>query len=276
MSGISPRDAAFLQEMGIAPLWAARTQAPEATPEPAPYQPPMPVFAPGHEPKPAPAPTHAPPPEFAAGHEPLAPMNQAAPVPVSDEQIAAMDWDQLRAAVASCTRCGLCAGGKGVMGSGARQAEWLVVAGATPAADIKEGQPLSGDAGKLLANMLAAVALSRESNVYVSNLIKGRPATASGGDRAPTADEARACRPYLERELVLCGANTVLSMGQIAANGLLDKPLQEPLAGSRGQVHAFAGVPLVATLHPGELLRRGADKALAWADLCLASHARPG
>jgi DNA polymerase len=30
---------------------------------------------------------------------------------------------------------------------------------------------------------------------------------------------------------------------------------------------------LVATMHPGELLRRGADKALAWADLCRARAA---
>jgi DNA polymerase len=29
----------------------------------------------------------------------------------------------------------------------------------------------------------------------------------------------------------------------------------------------------VATLHPGELLRRGGDKALAWADLCMAKSA---
>jgi len=37
-------------------------------------------------------------------------------------------------------------------------------------------------------------------------------------------------------------------------------------------------VNLVATLHPGELLRRGTDKALAWADLCRArnARARPG
>jgi hypothetical protein len=32
----------------------------------------------------------------------------------------------------------------------------------------------------------------------------------------------------------------------------------------------------VATLHPGELLRRGADKALAWADLCRAKEAHAG
>jgi DNA polymerase len=33
---------------------------------------------------------------------------------------------------------------------------------------------------------------------------------------------------------------------------------------------------LVATLHPGELLRRGGDKALAWADLLRAKAAGGG
>jgi DNA polymerase len=49
------------------------------------------------------------------------------------------------------------------------------------------------------------------------------------------------------------------------------------LAGARGQaygLHAGAReLTLVATLHPGELLRRGGDKALAWADLCRARAA---
>jgi uracil-DNA glycosylase family 4 len=274
MSGISPRDAAFLQEMGIGPIWSPR--ADEAQAEATPWQPPMPSFAPGHEPKAPPVPDQPPPPSYQAGHEPQADAawSEAPAAPVTNEQIAQMNWAQLRAAVASCTRCGLCAGGKkAVMGSGAQHAAWLVAAGATSAGDEKEGQALSGEAGKLLVNMLAAVDLSRESNAYVTNLIKCRPTSANGGDRAPTMEEAQACRPYLERELALTGAGTLLTMGQIAANALLGKPLQEPLAGARGQVHNLNGVPMVATLHPGELLRRGADKALAWADLCLARSA---
>jgi DNA polymerase len=142
--------------------------------------------------------------------------------------------------------------------------------------------PLAGDPGKLLDNMLAAVGMGRERDVYVTNLIKCRPTTPNGGERAPTPQEAAACRPYLEREVALTGADTVLTLGQIAANTLLGRPLPEPLAGARGAVHALetasaAGgqaVRLVATLHPGELLRRGADKALAWADLCRARNAR--
>jgi DNA polymerase len=165
-----------------------------------------------------------------------------------------------------------------VFGAGARTATWLVAAGASTLADEQEGVPLAGDTGKLLDNMLFAVERSRANDVYVTNLVKCRPVSAKGGDRAPTAEEAAACRPYLERELALTGAGAVLTLGQIAANGLLGKPLSEPLAAARGTVHELRGVPLVATLHPGELLRRGSDKALAWADLCRArlAHAGPG
>jgi DNA polymerase len=201
------------------------------------------------------------------------------PSAATPEEIAAMDWDQLAIAIAACRRCSACREGRApVPGTGAKQARWLVAAGATTAADDKARVPLAGDPGKLLDNMLAAVGMGRERDVYVTNLIKCRPTTPNGGERAPTAAEAAACRPYLEREVVLTGAATVLTLGQIAANTLLGRPLAEPLAGSRGGVHALeAGtqpVNLVATLHPGELLRRGTDKALAWADLCRARHAR--
>jgi uracil-DNA glycosylase family 4 len=243
MSSNPQRDAVFLEEMGIGPMWTLRS-------EPAADAAPAPVIA-----------------ETSGG----ALDGAASAQPAMTEDIASMGWDALHAAIASCTRCGLCkAGAKPVFGSGARQAQWLVVAGATNSRDEKEGVPVTGDAGALLGNMLAAVGLSRDDNAYVTNLIKCRPSAANGGDRAPTADEAAACRPYLERELVLTGATQVLTLGQIAANGLQGKPLSEPLAGSRGSVQAINGVPLVATLHPGELLLRGADKALAWADLCLA------
>ncbi len=287
MSAIDRRSAAFLDEMGIGPLWQLRAggdvDGMPAVPEPeaeAEAQaeaevvqaalpatpPPEPPPTPYRPPPTPPMSSHTPPPagDSAWGEEPPAP-------PATEEEIAQMDWAQLKTAIANCTRCGLCKGGrKPVYGNGAQAALWLVAVGASTVSDEKERQPVSGEPGKLLANMLTAVELSRETNVYVTNLIKCRPTSANGGDRAPTADEAQACRPYLLRELALSGARMVLTLGQIAANALQDKALQEPLAGSRGQVHAVNGVNLVATLHPGELLRRGADKALAWADLCLA------
>ena len=286
---LSERDEVFLAEMGITPIWKARhAPAEEAQPieaqagaaQPEAVTPPAP--APVPVPRPAPAFVPPPPRDPAWGEIPMtsAPPPPAweppAPAAVEEEQgdsleaIAAMDWDALRAAISRCTRCGDCAGRKPVYGAGPSRARWFVAAGATSAADEQAGAPLAGDAGKLLDNMLGAVGLRRDADVYVTSLVKCRPVSGSGGDRAPTNEEAAACRPFLERELALSGAGVVLTLGQIAANGLLGKPLQEPLAGTRGAVHALGGTPLVATLHPGELLRRGADKALAWADLCRA------
>ncbi|QOL49288.1 uracil-DNA glycosylase [Massilia litorea] len=288
----SERDEVFLAEMGITPLWRLRREpADDSAPVEAEAAAavaataPQPAAQSARAPAPAPGVIPPPPRDPAWGEIPMtsAPPPPAwtppAPPAVEEEQgdspeaIAAMDWDELRAAIARCTRCGDCAGRKPVYGAGALQARWLVAAGATSAADEAEGAPLAGEAGKLLDNMLCAVDLTREQDVYVTSLVKCRPLSASGGDRAPTAEEAAACRPFLERELALTGAGVVLTLGQIAANGLLGKPLQEPLAGTRGTTHALGKAALVATLHPGELLRRGADKALAWADLCRARTA---
>ena len=278
---VNERDEVFLAEMGITPLWRLRRQAAGETQlEDAPAEAPavqeeaLNMHAPGVIPPPPRDPAWGEIPRTTAPAP--APWTPPVPAPVEEEQgdsleaIAAMDWDELRSAIARCKRCGDCAGRKPVYGAGPQAARWMVTAGATSVADEAAGTPLAGEAGQLLDNMLGAVGLNRAQDVYATNLVKCRPVSNNGGDRAPTLDEAAACRPFVERELALSGAGLVLTLGQIAANGLLGKALQEPLAGTRGATHALGGVPLVATLHPGELLRRGGDKALAWADLCRA------
>jgi len=295
MKNLSQRDALFLAEMGIGPLWqlrnapqagaqaVAEAAATEAAPEIA-------ASAAASESAPGPAPALATEPAPAARvHTPLSappyrnppPVEEnsawddsAAPEPASPD-VAAMDWAGLRQAIAACKECACGAGRKPVHGAGPRQARWLVVAGTPSALDEEAGRPLTGDPGKLLDNMLHAVGLSRERDAYVTPLVKCRPVNAKGGDRAPTQGEIAACRPFVERELTLAGASTVLTLGQVAGNGLLGRALHEPLAGARGEVHALNGTPLVATLHPGELLLRGENKALAWADLCRARALGP-
>lgn len=301
MKNVSQRDALFLAEMGIGPLWQPRNApaaaadpvaeaavveaAPEAAePAPAPVSASIPAPAPAPVPAPAPAPAPA-----AREHTPLSAPPYRNPPPVVDESawddsaapepaapdVATMDWAGLRQAIAACKDCACGAGRKPVHGAGPRQARWLIAAGTPSALDEEAGQPLTGEPGKLLDNMLHAVGLSRERDAYVTPLVKCRPLNAKGGDRAPTPGEIAACRPFVERELALTGATTVLTLGQVATNGLLGRALQEPLAGARGEVHRLGEAPLVATLHPGELLLRGENKALAWADLCRARSLGP-
>ena len=299
MKHVSARDALFLAEMGIGPLWQRRDASHEAVaaaddvvleaaagvddgvaagappvdaPAPGPGPVPVPDPAPvarGHTPLSAPPYRNPPPVESGAAWDDSAQADEAAP------DVASMDWAALRQAIAACQDCACGQGREPVHGAGPRQVRWLVAAGTPSAADEQSGQPLSGDPGKLLDNMLQAVGLARERDVYVTPLVKCRPLNAKGGDRAPTPAEIAACRPFLEREVALTNASAVLTLGQVAANGLLGRALQEPLAGARGDVHRLGEVPLVATLHPGELLLRGDAKALAWADLCRARALEP-
>ena len=191
--------------------------------------------------------------------------------PVSDEAIAAMDWAQLRTAVATCTRCQLCTTRRNaVNGRGATDASWIALAAGPSRLDEKDNQPVAGEAGQLLDNMLKAIALKPDADVYVTNLVKCRPAAEDGTDRPPTIDELTACRPYLHRELQLTGASMAMTFGQHAAKGLMMGPA------ARGKVMRYgaAELPVVATYHPDDLLRRPEDKAKAWGDLCLAKAAR--
>ncbi|WP_373991562.1 uracil-DNA glycosylase [Duganella sp. BuS-21] len=192
--------------------------------------------------------------------------------PVSDAAIAVMDWPTLKAAVSTCTRCDLCATRRNaVNGRGPEQARWIAFSGAPSRLDDRDAQAVAGEAGQLLHNMLKAIDLQPDTDVYITNVVKCRPATPDGADRAPTAEEVVACRPYLERELVLTGATMAMTFGQMAAKGLMMGPA------ARGKVmhYGAAQLPVVASYHPEDLLRKPEDKAKAWADLCLAkaSHA---
>ncbi|RFP16094.1 MULTISPECIES: uracil-DNA glycosylase [unclassified Duganella] len=307
MSQTIARSTVFLDEMGVGVQWKLRnppvgeaaaveddvalepvvvaaevpppSPEPVAMPTPAPM--PVPVPTPVIAAEPTPAPSFAP--EPPAAEEPLAMADEdsnawfdEAPVParaepVSDAAIAAMDWAALKTAVSTCTRCALCDTRRNaVNGRGAADASWIAIAAAPSRLDEKENQAIAGEAGQLLDNMLKAISLKPEADVYVTNLVKCRPSGPDGADRAPSGEELLACRPFLERELALTSATMAMTFGQYAAKGLMMGPA------ARGQVMRYgaAQLPVVATYHPDDLLRRPEDKAKAWGDLCLAKAAR--
>ncbi|MDP2111891.1 MAG: uracil-DNA glycosylase [Thiobacillus sp.] len=177
----------------------------------------------------------------------------------------AYTWDTLADAVAHCTACKLSATRtQGVPGVGDRNADWLIVGEAPGAEEDAQGEPFVGPAGKLLDAMLASIGLARGDNVYLTNVLKSHPP----GNRDPEPDEVAACRPYLLAQIELIQPKLILALGRLAAQGLLDT--DEAIGSLRGRVHAFQGVPLVATYHPAYLLRKPTEKARAWEDLCLA------
>ncbi len=195
----------------------------------------------------------------------LAPPASEPTAETRNARIAALDWDGLAADIAACTACGLCrTRHKTVPGVGDARAEWLFVGEAPGAEEDARGEPFVGQAGKLLDNMLAALGLARNRNVYIANVLKCRPPN----NRTPEPAEADACRPYLERQIALLRPQIIVALGKSAVASLLGT--DATIASLRRRVHECRGVPLVVTYHPAYLLRNLPDKAKAWEDLLLA------
>lgn len=141
-------------------------------------------------------------------------------------------------------------------------AHWMVVGEPQSAPDAAGGQPFTGDAGRLLDNMLRAIGLSRStaggapaSQAFLTHVLKsGAPADGAA--------------PYLQQQIAQVQPQIILAMGSFAVQALLGSA--EPVGKLRGRVHRYEGVPVIVTYDPAYLLRSPADKAGAWADLCLA------
>ncbi len=190
------------------------------------------------------------------------PVADVQPGPAAD----GMNWETLREAVSGCTLCGLAASRSNtVFGVGNPDADWLIVGEAPGAEEDRRGEPFVGRAGTLLDEMLRAIGQRRE-DVFIANILKCRPPN----NRDPKADEAAACRPYLQRQIELIKPRIILAVGRIAAQNLLAS--DDPVGRMRGRAHELGGIPLVVTYHPAYLLRSPSQKNKAWQDLCLATR----
>ncbi|MBS0507134.1 MAG: hypothetical protein JSR53_07110 [Proteobacteria bacterium] len=122
------------------------------------------------------------------------------------------------------------------------------------------GEPLAGDSGRLLDNMLRAMRLHRHPRCFVATLARPQPGLAGQGD-APAAG--------LQQALATLRPAMVLVLGLGAARAVLGG--REPLGRLRASVHALAdGTPAIVSYDPSYLLSATEAKAAAWADLCRA------
>ncbi len=190
--------------------------------------------------------------------------------PAAQTAAGALGWDELRTAVAGCTRCALHESRtQTVFGVGNLAADWMIIGEAPGAEEDRRGEPFVGRAGKLLDEMLLAIGQTRDS-VFIANILKCRPPN----NRDPAADEAASCRPYLEQQIELVQPTIILAVGRIAAQQLLQS--DAPVGRLRGKVHRLGATPVVVTYHPAYLLRSPSQKRKAWDDLCLAAGVMTG
>ncbi len=160
--------------------------------------------------------------------------------------------DGIRGELTDCRRCPLCAGRATVVfGVGNPRARLMFVGEGPGSEEDRLGEPFVGAAGKRLDRWIARIGLRRE-DVYIANIVKCRPP----GNRAPTPDEAKACLPYLSRQIRAIRPEIVCTLGATALNFLLG--VEEKITRERGKWRERDGVPVLPTYHPAFILRNAA------------------
>jgi uracil-DNA glycosylase family 4 len=183
---------------------------------------------------------------------------EAPAAPPSDRQAA---LDAVATEVAACTRCQLSMNRtRTVPGEGSFDPPVLFVGEGPGEAEDRTGRPFVGAAGQYLDKWIAAAGLDR-GRCFIANCVKCRPPQ----NREPHPDELGACLPYLERQVAALAPRVIVCLGRIAAQTLLGTTTG--VGALRGKVHAWKGIPLVATYHPSAVLRDQSLRAPVWEDL---------
>ncbi len=172
--------------------------------------------------------------------------------------------EDIRREMGACQRCKLWSTRTNlVFGEGNPQAQLMFVGEGPGADEDATGRPFVGRAGQLLTKMIESIDLKREQ-VYIANVVKSRPP----GNRTPEADEVKACKPFLLRQIACIKPRLIVTLGNPATQSLLETKVG--ITRLRGAVQTYPHLPevkVIPTFHPAYLLRSPDKKREAWEDL---------
>jgi DNA polymerase len=170
-------------------------------------------------------------------------------------------FEDIRDDVGECVRCPLHKGRTLIVHTeGNRQARLMFVGEAPGADEDASGRPFVGRAGQLLNKIIEAIGLKRE-DVLIGNVNRCRPP----GNRTPTTEEARTCKPFLLREIAIARPDVIVVLGNTAMKNLLDT--KEGITRLRGSFQDYRGIKVMPTFHPAYLLRDPSKKREVWDDM---------
>ncbi|NCB49730.1 MAG: uracil-DNA glycosylase [Alphaproteobacteria bacterium] len=152
-----------------------------------------------------------------------------------------------------------------VFGQGVLSPDVMFIGEAPGEEEDRQGIPFIGASGQLLNKMLDFIGLSRQKNMYISNIIPWRPP----GNRNPTPNEVELCLPFIKRHIELLNPKCIVCIGGVAAKSLLQTT--EIVSKLRGNWHTLSlngkEYPLFCIYHPSYLLRTPIAKKATWFDL---------
>ena len=170
-------------------------------------------------------------------------------------------FEDIRRDVGECVRCPLHQGRTNIVHTEGDPKARLLFVGEAPGADEDAtGRPFVGRAGQLLNKIIEAIGLKRD-DVLIGNVNRCRPP----GNRQPTTEEARTCKPFLLREINVARPDVIVVLGNTAMKNLLDT--KEGITRLRGEFQDYKGIKVMPTFHPAYLLRDPSKKREVWDDM---------
>jgi len=157
-----------------------------------------------------------------------------------------------------------------VFSGGTIGAPVMVIGKAPDGEDDQQGQPFVGKSGKLLDKMLVAAGFSRDTNVYLTNLLPWRPL----GNRTPDPAVVGMCLPFLLRHIELAAPKLIILLGGVSAQALLQTT--EGITRLRGKWKTVdvgsKSIPCLPIYSPDYLMSQPHLKGLAWRDMLAAKE----
>lgn len=171
-------------------------------------------------------------------------------------------WEGLEKECKGCAKCVLSETRTNVVfGVGNRNAKVLFIGEGPGADEDKQGEPFVGRAGKLLDEMLNIIDLSRETNIFIANIVKCRPP----GNRDPLPAEREACMTWLRAQIELIDPKIIVCLGRIAAVSLIGDDFK--ITRDHGKWYDIDDRKYMALYHPAALLRDPYKKPDTFVDL---------
>jgi DNA polymerase len=168
----------------------------------------------------------------------------------------------MREAVQDCRGCDLYEDAtQAVFGEGPEKARVVMVGEQPGDKEDVAGRPFVGPAGAMLDKAIEDSGLIRD-DVYITNVVKHFRFEPRGKRRIhkkPSAEQIRACMPWLEAELSRVGPEVLVLLGATAAQAILGRSFR--VTQQRGEFIESPLAPLVtATIHPSAILRTETDE----------------
>jgi uracil-DNA glycosylase family 4 len=161
----------------------------------------------------------------------------------------------LRDLYESLVDCRLCDLSEGrtniVFGSGASDADLVLVGEAPGYNEDLKAEPFVGAAGRFLDELLKDILGVAREDIYIANVLKCRPPD----NRDPSPAEIDTCKPFLLSQIEIIEPVVVCSMGNFATKTLTGR--RDGITKLKRKVIRVGGTFVFPIYHPAAALHRG-------------------